>query len=191
MVISVLRVLFGHKFIFNNLFIIKNNSKNESNKYLKCNMELNKKTKVFSTFFLIKDLNPFFYELVIDSIDSRKISKRNFFLLVKTKKLLNLRISNKTLALFLVYLNIFSAKTINLQKTIKEEVNIQSIRNDLLYSNSITKNKLMRENELPFNKLNPRFQKSLFFNIYLSRFNKYSALNTRKSMQIIKNLNNI
>ena len=143
-------------------------------------MELNKKTRVLSTFFLIKDLNPFFYELVIDSIE---ISKSNLFLFAKTQKLLNLRISNKSLALFLIYLNIFSTKTVNPQKNMREEE--VSIRSDLLYSNSITKN------EIPFNKLNIQFQKRLFFNIYLSRFNKYSAIKIRKSMQIVKNLNNI
>ena len=76
-------------------------------------MKLKKKVLTLSTCFLIRELDPFFYELVIDSIKI-KTAKLNFR--VKPKKFLNLKISTKTLALFTLYLNIFSTIKLNITK---------------------------------------------------------------------------
>lgn len=137
-------------------------------------MKLKKKTAILSTFFLIKDLHPFFFEVVIDSIKNSKVS---------------LVAKNKNLALFILYLTIFSTKNLNTQKNIKEGVDIQKTKVNFLYS--ITERKLMTEIGLHFNALNPGFNKNIFFDLYLSRDNEASTLNVLKSIKIIKNLNNI
>lgn len=146
-------------------------------------MKLKKKKVILSTFFLIKDLNPLFFELLIDSI---KNSKKN--LTIKKKKIPNLKVSNKTFTLFTIYLNIFSTKKLNTQKNEKEEVNLKSTRANSLYL--IIKNRLLPEIEIQDNELNSQIKKSLFF-LYLNRYNKVRTSQMIKSIQIIKNLNKI
>lgn len=133
-------------------------------------MKLIKKNEILSTFFLIKDLNPFFYGVVIDSIKNSTGS---------------LIIKNKTLALFLIYLNIFSTKNLNTKK----RVNMGNTKANLLYP--ITKHKLMTNSKVPFNALNHRFNQSLFFDVYLSRYNEKTTLKVLKEIRKIKNFKNI
>lgn len=123
-----------------------------------------KENAILLIFFLFKDLNPFFFGLVMDSVKNSK----NISLLVKKKIPLNLRISNTTLALFMINLNIFSDEDLNSHKK-----------------------KVMAGIEVQFNELNLLFNKSIFFDIYLNKYNKKSSFETRKSIQIIENLDNI
>jgi hypothetical protein len=125
-----------------------------------------KENAILLIFFLFKDLNPFFFGLVMDSVKNSK----NISLLVKKKIPLNLRISNTTLALFMINLNIFSDEDLNLNSH---------------------KKKVMAGIEVQFNELNLLFNKSIFFDIYLNKYNKKSSFETRKSIQIIENLDNI
>lgn len=144
-------------------------------------MKLKKKLLTLSTCFLIRELDPFFYELVIESI---KIAKIRF--IVKTKKFLILRISNKTLALFTLYLNIFSTIKLNSLKN-KREANLERSEMNLLYRQTI--NDLLNTNE---NKvLNYQIYKYLFFDLFLSRYQKTRTRDIIKIIQIIENFNNI
>lgn len=122
-----------------------------------------KKNAILLIFFLFKDLNPFFFGLVMDSVKNYK----NISLLGKKKIPLNLRISNTTLALFMINLNIFSDGYLNLNSHKNKGIEVQ------------------------FNELNLPFNKSIFFDIYLNKYNNKSSFETIKSIQIIKNLENI
>lgn len=146
-------------------------------------MKLKKKVLTLSTCFLIRELDPFFYELVIDSIKT-KIAKLNFRL--KPKKFLNLKISNKTLALFTLYLNIFSTIKLNTQKN-KKKVNLKNIRTNLSY---VQTNYTLLNNTKD-KELNYQLYKYLFFDLYLKRYHKTSTLEVKKIIQIMENIRNI
>ena len=146
-------------------------------------MKLKKKLVTLSTCFLIRKLDPFFYELVIDSV---KIATVNF--IAKPKKFLNLRMSNKTLALFTLYLNIFSTIKLNTQKN-RREVNLKSIRTNFPYAQ--IKHNLLESNEVKDRDLNSQFYKNLFFDIYLSRDHKSSTADVIKTIRIIENFSKI
>ena len=144
-------------------------------------MKLKKRMVILSICFLIKDLNPFFYELVRDSI---KIPETN--LIDKTQKFSNLKISSKTLALFTLYLNIFSTIKLNIQQNTKEVK-----KRNMFYS--ISKQQLLEENSITNTELNYHIYRHFFFSLYLNRDkdNINSVLEARKSIQILKSFNNI
>lgn len=135
-----------------------------------------KKKKTLQIFFLIKNLNPVFFELLIDSIkDFNKNSK------FKNKQIIKLRKSNKTITLFPIYLNLFSTKKISNQETEKRlHVNISS-------PNLIKESQKLLLSKVINKKLEPQY-KVFFANLYLSRYNKINASQLIESTQILQNL---
>ena len=146
------------------------------NKLINSKVELEKNLLILSGFFLIRNFNPFFYELVIDSI--------NVDLTDKTQKFQNSKISSKTLAMFTLYLNIFSTIKLGTQK---KEVNKRNM------VHSIMKDKLLqfKGNEIKNSELNHHNYVCRFFDLFLSRSDEVSLLEVRKSIQMIESLNNL
>lgn len=140
-------------------------------------MKLRKKRTLW-VFFMVKNLNPFFFEVVLDSV--RDLNKN---LIIKNIKLLKLRQVNKFVTLFPIYLNLFSTKKLTPQTTqIDRKINnkdLLKLRNkekfllDVLSKNSNTQQKL------------------LIGDLYLKRFNKISTTQIRKSTEMLLNLKNL
>lgn len=134
-----------------------------------------KKKKMLKIFFMINDLNPLFFELLIDSL--RDFNKN---LTGKNRRIIKLRQSNKTITLFPIYLNLFSAKKINTQKNEKQ-----------IYGNISRVNLIKEKERLLFRVLNKKFEPQHNFflvNLYLSRSKKISTFQVIKSTQILQNL---
>nr|YP_009327087.1 hypothetical protein [Pleurocladia lacustris]ANS57592.1 hypothetical protein [Pleurocladia lacustris]ANS57735.1 hypothetical protein [Pleurocladia lacustris] len=133
---------------------------------------LKKKKRIASIFFLLRALNPFFFELLMDSI-------KDF-----NKTLIN---KNKIIILFTFYLNLFSTEKLNLQKTVKEldqKIPTDNELYSILKQISFSKNTMNKE-------LKFLFEKNFFCNLYLHRYNELLTLQIIMSNQIIKNLDNI
>ena len=124
---------------------------------------------------MIKDLNPVFFELLIDSV---KDCNKNLGL--KNKRSLKL---NKTITLFLIYLNIFSTKKINIQENKKQiYVDINSV--DLTKEHQILFFKVLNK------ELEPR-SPVFFADLYSSTDYRVSTFQKTKSAKILENLNMI
>lgn len=136
-------------------------------------MKLKKKPLQF--FFMIKILNLVFFEFVINSIKDL-----NKTLTVKNKQILKMRKLNKTITLFPIYINLFSTKKINTQKS-EKRVYTDVRRVDLIKEKQI----------LLFKALNEELEaqhKIFFINLYLNRYNKIIISELIESTQILQNL---
>lgn len=140
-------------------------------------MKLRKKRTLW-VFFMVKNLNPFFFEVVLDSV--RDLNKN---LIIKNIKLLKLRQVNKFVTLFPIYLNLFSTKKLTPQTTqIDRKIN----NKDLL--------KLRNKEKFLLDVLSKNLntqQKLLIGDLYLKRFNKISTTQIRKSTEMLLNLKNL
>lgn len=133
-----------------------------------------KKKKTLQIFFMIKDLNPFFFELLTDSI--RDFNKN---LVSKNKRIIKSRRSNKTITLFPIYLNLFST-TKNTQ-----------VNKERVYRHSNSVDLIKKEQKLLSKVLNKEVEPPCKFisnHLYLSRYNKNSTLQRIKSIQKLQNL---
>lgn len=133
-----------------------------------------------SAYSLSKDLDPFFYELILDSINNPKISFP-----LKNGKLRCLKISNKTLAKLNIYLNIFSNLKLNTQTNLK--LNRKITKPSSLYS--ITKNRFLTE--VNNRELNSQLAKHLFFDTFLKRKSNGRICQVIKCLQRIENFQDI
>ena len=136
-------------------------------------MELKKKT--LKIFFMVKDLNPVFFELLIDSV--RDCNKS---LPIKNKRIIKLRQSNKTITLFPIYLNLFSTKKINTQENNKR-VYVNTNRVESVKEKQRLLSKILDK------ELEPQC-KFFFINLYLRRDTKISAFQIIKSTQRLQSL---
>lgn len=133
------------------------------------------KKKSLSFFFIIKNLNPVFFELLLDSI-----KEFNENLEVKNNQIIKLRKTNKTVTLFLIYINLFSTKKINTQKN-EKRVYVDINRVDLIEEKGRLLYKVL-------NKELKTQHKVYFLNRYLNRYNKINTFQLIESTQIIQNL---
>lgn len=136
-------------------------------------MKLKKKTLQF--FFLVKILNPVFFELLIDTI--KDFNKNSTF---KNNQVIKLKKSNKTITLFTIYLNIFSTKKISNQEN-EKQVYVNVKRVDLI----------KRKKRLLYKVLNRELEpqcKVFFINPYLRRYNKINTFQLIQSTQILQHL---
>lgn len=129
-------------------------------------------------FFIVQNLNLFFFEVVLDSV--RDLNKK---LIVKNIKLIKLRQLNKFVTLFPIYLNLFSTKKLTPQKNQLDKKN----NNKALLK--LTNEELFLLEAL--NKKSNTEQKFLLVDLYLSRFNKISTSQLRKSTEMVLNLKNL
>ena len=132
-----------------------------------------KKNNILSIFKSIKDLDPFFFELLMDSIsDSNKISI----------------LKKKPQALLIIYSNIFATKKLNIplakEKTLGLQIDKVNTDVNLLYS--ILSIKTIQEERIV-----PQLKKNLFYKFYLNRYNKPIASQVRNSIKIIKSWDKI
>ncbi len=140
-----------------------------------------RKKRTLLVFFRVKTLNPFFFEVVLDSV--RDLNKN---LIVKNIKLVKLRQLNKFITLFPIYLNLFSTKKVTPQKNqIKKERKINNNKNLLKFRN---KEKFILE--VLMKKPNIE-QKFLIVDLYLNKSNKISTSQIKKSTEMILNLKNL
>jgi len=127
---------------------------------------------------MIKHLNPFFFEVILDSV--RDFNKN---LIGKNIKLVKLRQMNKVITLFPIYLNLFSAKKLTPQKNqISRKITTRNLLD------------LKKEERFPFESLNKKSNnecKLLIVDLYLNRYNKISTSQIIKSTEMILNLNNL
>ena len=136
-------------------------------------MKLKKKTLQF--FFMVKILNPVFFELLIDTI--KDFNKNSTF---KNNQVIKLKKSNKTITLFTIYLNIFSTKKISNQEN-EKQVYVNVKRVDLI----------KRKKRLLYKVLNRELEpqcKVFFINPYLRRYNKINTFQLIQSTQILQHL---
>ena len=135
-----------------------------------------KKKKILQIFFLVRDLNPIFFELLIDSV--KDLNKN---LVDRNKRLIKLKKVNRTIALFSIYLTLFSTKKVNTQKNEKQiYVNVNKV--EFLKEKQILLSKVLNR------KVEPKV-KIFFVNFYLSPSNNISNFHQiKKSAQILKKL---
>lgn len=137
-----------------------------------------RKKRTLLVFFMIKHLNPFFFEVILDSV--RDFNKN---LIGKNIKLVKLRQMNKVITLFPIYLNLFSAKKLTPQKNqISRKITTRNLLD------------LKKEERFPFESLNKKSNnecKLLIVDLYLNRYNKISTSQIIKSTEMILNLNNL
>ena len=131
---------------------------------------LTKRNKILSVFQSIKDLDPFFFELLMDSIsDSNKTSI----------------IREKPQALFIVYSNIFATKKLNIplakEKTLGLQIDKINTNFNLLYSLISIRSLKIRDEEVV-----SQLNKNLFYKFYLNRYNKFFTSQVKKYIKIIK-----
>jgi len=108
------------------------------------------------------------------------IKDLNKTLTVKNKQILKMRKLNKTITLFPIYINLFSTKKINTQKS-EKRVYTDVRRVDLIKEKQI----------LLFKALNEELEaqhKIFFINLYLNRYNKIIISELIESTQILQNL---
>lgn len=137
-----------------------------------------RKKRTLLVFFMIKHLNPFFFEVILDSV--RDFNKN---LIGKNIKLVKLRQMNKVITLFPIYLNLFSAKKLTPQKNqISRKITTRNLLD------------LKKEERFSFESLNKKSNnecKLLIVDLYLNRYNKISTSQIIKSTEMILNLNNL
>ena len=130
---------------------------------------LKQQKRILSVLFLIKNLDPVFFELLIDSIKDSKKNQMN---------------KNKNITLFIIYLNLFSTKKLKIQHS-KEKLNPQMRNTNLVYSlskqPSLSINSTHKESKL-------QRKKTFFYNIYFNRFNELLTSQIMCSTQIIQRL---
>lgn len=126
---------------------------------------LTKRNNLLSVCKSIKYLDPFFFELLIDSI-----SDSNKTLLLK----------KKPQTLFIVYLNIFATKNLNIPV-----LQIDKVKTNLNLRRSI------RTFEIKDQQLLSQIEKNLFYKFYLSRDNKLLTSRIRSYKKIIKSWDKI
>ena len=87
-----------------------------------------------------------------------------------------MRKSNKTIILFPIYINLFSTKNINTQKS-EKRVYINVNRVDLIKEKQILLSKALNKELEPQHRV-------FFINLYLNRYNKINTSKLIKSIQI-------
>ena len=131
---------------------------------------LTKRNKILSIFHSINNFDPFFFELLMDSISDAKM---------------NSIIKKKPQIFFILYSNIFTTKKLNFplikEKTLGLQMDKVNPNINLLYS-IIALRTLKNIDQQVISQLN----KNLFYKFYLNRSNKILTSQVRKSIKIIK-----
>nr|YP_009694359.1 hypothetical protein Scana_132 [Hapterophycus canaliculatus]AYP10076.1 hypothetical protein Scana_132 [Hapterophycus canaliculatus] len=137
---------------------------------------LEKRNKILEVFKFIKNLDPFFFELLMDSIrDSNKTP------IVK----------NKPKALFIIYSNIFTTKKLNIplikEKTLDLETNKVNNKITVL---DLRKRSIIKL-ESSDKELDLQLKKNLFYNLYLSRYNELLTSQVLRNVKRIQSFDKI
>ena len=139
---------------------------------------LKKRNKILSVFKSSKDLDPFFFELLMDSIrDSNKtlIAKKN------------------PQSLFIIYSNIFATKKLNRplakEQTLDRKFNKVTKNMNLIYS--VMEQRSIRKLESNDQQVSFQLKKNLFYNLYLNRYNKLISSQVISSLKIIQSWDKI
>lgn len=140
---------------------------------------LKKINKISSVFKSSKDLDPFFFELLMDSIrDSNK----------------NLILKKESKALFIIYSNIFATKKLNLplpkEKTLGVKINKVN-DNIALSSSTVTQKSAVKPGFIDKQLGCFLLKKTLFYNLYLNRYNELPISQVINYVKIIQSLDKI
>nr|QWK43337.1 hypothetical protein [Ecklonia arborea] len=137
---------------------------------------LNKNKKIRQFFFLIKDLDPIFFEFLIDNIEypNKKLT------FTKDERL---KVSDINMLLFFIYCNIFSTEQLNLQ--FQNKTNVNNAKDNLLYYLNREKRRLRAK---ALNKeLKQDLQKSFFLSINKTKNNE-RVVSSSKNLTSIERL---
>ncbi len=139
---------------------------------------LNKNRKTLKILFLIKDLDPIFFEFLIDNIEypNKKLT------FTKNE---SIKIPNTNIILFLTYCNVFSNKQLNIQ--LQNKPTVDTTRENLLYY--INKGKRRITAKVFNNDLKQQLQKSFFLSINQTNYNETVSSEILTSIKTLQNFN--
>nr|QWK42486.1 hypothetical protein [Macrocystis pyrifera] len=139
--------------------------------YIRFYYMINKNRKTLQILFLIKDLDPIFFEFLIDNI--KYPNKKLIF-----NKDESLKASNKNILLFFIYCNLFSTKQLN-------KPTITKAKDNLLYHMNKGKRRVIAKF---LNKdLKQQLQKNFFFSISKTKVNKMVSSKILTSIKTLQN----
>nr|QWK42344.1 hypothetical protein [Postelsia palmaeformis] len=134
---------------------------------------LNKNRKTLQIFYLIKDLDPIFFEFLIDNI---KYPNKKLIL----NKDESLEASNINIILSFIYCNVFSTK--QLSKT-----TANNAKDNLLYHMNKSKRRVITK--FLKKELKQQFQKNFFLNINQTKTYEMGSSKILTSIKILQNFN--
>lgn len=139
---------------------------------------INKNRKTLQILFLIKDLDPIFFEFLIDNIEypNKKLT------FTKNE---SLKTSNTNIILFFIFCNVFSNKHLNTQ--LQNKPTVDTTKENLLYYINKGKRRLIAK---VFNKdLKEQLQKSFFLSISQTKYNETISSEILTSIKTLQNFN--
>lgn len=139
---------------------------------------INKNRKTLQILLLIKDLDPIFFEFLID-----KIEYPNKKLTFTTDE--SLKTPNTNIILFLTYCNVFSNKQLNIQ--LQNKPTVDTTKENLLYY--INKGKRRITAKVFNNDLKQQLQKSFFLSINKTKYNETVSSEILTSIKTLQNFN--
>lgn len=139
---------------------------------------INKNRKTLQILLLIKDLDPIFFEFLID-----KIEYPNKKLTFTTDE--SLKTPNTNIILFLTYCNVFSNKQLNIQ--LQNKPTVDTTKENLLYY--INKCKRRITAKVFNNDLKQQLQKSFFLSINKTKYNETVSSEILTSIKTLQNFN--
>nr|QWK43054.1 hypothetical protein [Saccharina subsessilis] len=139
---------------------------------------INKNRKTLQILFLIKDLDPIFFEFLIDNIEypNKKLT------FTKNE---NLKTPNTNIILFFIYCNVFSTKQLNLQ--LQNKPTVDTTKDNLLYY--INKGKRRIIAKILNNDLKQQLQKSFFLSISQTKYDETVSSKILTSSKTLQNFN--
>ena len=138
----------------------------------------NKNRKTLQILFLIKDLDPIFFEFLINNIEYP--TKKLTFTKDKT-----LKISDINIIFFFMYCNLFSTKQLNIQ--LQKKITGDRAKNNLLYYINKGKRTLIAK---ALNKnLKQQLQKSFFLSINQTKYNEMISSQVLISVETLRRFN--
>nr|QWK44047.1 hypothetical protein [Arthrothamnus bifidus] len=139
---------------------------------------INKNRKTLQILFLIKDLDPIFFEFLIDNIEypNKKLT------FTKNE---NLKTSNTNIILFFIYCNVFSTKQLNIQ--LQNKPTVGTAKDNLLYY--INKGKRRIIAKILNNDLKQQLQKNFFLSISQTKHNETVSSKILTSSKTLQNFN--
>lgn len=138
----------------------------------------NKNRKTLQILFLIKDLDPIFFEFLTNNIEYP--NKKLTFTKDKTLKIFDINI-----IFFFIYCNIFSTKQLNIQ--LQNKITGDRAKDNLLYSINKGKRTLIAK---ALNKnLKQQLQKSFVLSINQTKYNEMLSSKILTSVKTLKHFN--
>nr|QWK42912.1 hypothetical protein [Laminaria ephemera] len=139
---------------------------------------INKNRKTLQILFLIKDLDPIFFEFLTDNIEypNKKLT------FTKDK---SLKINDINIIFFFIYCNIFSTKQLNIQ--LQNKTTADRAKDNLLHYINKGKQRLIPK-ALNIN-LKQQLQKSFFLIISQTKYNQMISSQVLTSIETLKSFN--